>query len=112
MVCIFYKCWITSSCKQKLLHICKVANRNELLKRWDYLIEIHPNNNKWVEFKENALKHYDEKSTISYLGFLNDEIICEITAYIKDSALYEENNNQKVLVTDKDNRSRYWNKFS
>ena len=65
---------------------CKVANRDELLKRWDYLIKINPGNNKWVEFKENALKHFDEKSTISYLGFLNNEIICEITAYIKDSA--------------------------
>ena len=66
--------------------ICKIANRKELLKRWEYLIDIHPSNNKWVEFKENALNHYDEKSTISYLGFLNDQIICEATAYIKDSA--------------------------
>lgn len=66
--------------------ICKVANREQLLKRWDYLIKIHPSNNKWVEFRENAIKHYDEKSTISYLGILNDEIICEATAYIKDSA--------------------------
>ena len=66
--------------------ICRVANREELLKRWDYLIEIHPGNNKWLKFRENALKHYDEKSTISYLGFLNDEIICEATAYIKESA--------------------------
>ncbi len=66
--------------------ICKVANRDELLKRWEYLIEIHPGNNKWVEFRDNAVKHYDEESTISYLGFLNDEIICEVTAYIKDSA--------------------------
>ena len=64
--------------------ICKIANRDELLKRWDYLIEIHPDNNKWVEFKENALKHYDENSTISYLGFLDGNIICEATAYIND----------------------------
>ena len=61
--------------------ICKVATRDELLKRWDYLIEIHPGNNKWVEFRDNAVKHYDEESTISYLGFLNNEIICEITVY-------------------------------
>ena len=67
-------------------YICKVANRDELLKRWEYLIQIHPGNNKWVEFKNNALKHYDEENTITYLGFLNDEIICEATAYIKDSA--------------------------
>ena len=32
--------------------ICKVANREELLKRWDYLIEIHPGNNKWAELKK------------------------------------------------------------
>ena len=66
--------------------ICKVANRDELLRRWEYLIDIHKGNNQWVKYKENAIKHYDEKSTISYLGFLNDKIICEATAYIKDSA--------------------------
>ena len=66
--------------------ICKVANRDELLKRWEYLIDIHPGNNKWIEYKENALKHFDENSTISYLGFINNDIICEATAYVKDSA--------------------------
>ena len=34
--------------------ICKVASRNELLKRWDYLIKIHPENNKWVAFKKKC----------------------------------------------------------
>ena len=47
--------------------ICKVANRDELLKRWEYLIKIHPGNNKWVEYKKDALKHYDEGSIIPYL---------------------------------------------
>lgn len=67
-------------------YICKVANREELLKRWDYLIKIHPGNNSWVIFRKNAIKNFDDKSTISYLGFLNGEIICELTAYIKPSA--------------------------
>lgn len=67
-------------------YICKVANREELLKRWDYLIKIHPDNNSWVMFRKNAIKNFDDGSTISYLGFLNDEIICELTAYIKSSA--------------------------
>lgn len=66
--------------------ICKIATRDEILKRWDYLIGIHSNSNKWIEFRKNALKHYDENSTISYFGFLNNEIICEATAYIKNSA--------------------------
>lgn len=31
--------------------ICKVATREELLKRWDYLINIHPGNNDLVKYK-------------------------------------------------------------
>ena len=80
--------------------ICKVANRKELLKRWDYLIEIHPRNNKWVEFKENALKRFDENSTISYLGFLNNQIICEITAYIENSAFIGDISESSGLLSD------------
>lgn len=80
--------------------ICKVANREELLRRWDYLIKIHPNNNKWVEFKENTLKKYDENSIISYLGFLNDEIICEATAYIKESAFIGDISDPSNLLND------------
>lgn len=81
-------------------YICKIATRDELLKRWEYLIEIHPSNHKWVEFKENTLKHYDEKSTISYFGFLNNEIICEITAYIKESAFIGDISEPTELLSD------------
>lgn len=66
--------------------VCKIATREELLKRWEYLVEIHPGNNDWVVYKENALRNFDNKNTISYLGFLNDKIICEATAYIKEDA--------------------------
>lgn len=66
--------------------ICKIATREELLKRWEYLIEIHPGNNDWIVYKENALRNFDNKNTISYLGFLKDKIICEATTYIKNDA--------------------------
>ena len=82
-------------------YICKIASREELLKRWDYLVKIHPDNNKWIEYKENAIKHYDESSTISYLGLLDDEIICEITAYIKESAFVGDISNSSGLLSDK-----------
>lgn len=64
------------------------------------MLEIHPGNNKWFEFKEIALKHYDEKSTISYLGFLNDKIICEATAYIKNSAFIGDISETSGLLSD------------
>ena len=58
------------------------------------------NQDKWKEYKENALKHFDEGSTISYLGFLNDEIICEATAYIKDSAFIGDISDPSGLLSD------------
>ena len=40
----------------------------------DYLVEIHPENNKWIEFKENALKHFDENfHTLRFLHILRKE---------------------------------------
>lgn len=54
--------------------ICKVATREELLKRWEYLINIHPDNNDWVRYKENAVRNFDNGSTISYLGLLNNNM--------------------------------------
>lgn len=71
-------------------YICKVATKEELIKRWNYLIEIHPVNNIWEKFRDNALKNYEEKNTISYVGILNGEIICEITAYIKEEAFIDD----------------------
>ena len=46
---------------------CKIATREELLKRWEYLIEIHPNNNEWSRYKEMALRNYDNGSMIYIL---------------------------------------------
>lgn len=66
--------------------VCKIANRDDIIKRMDYLIETHPDNNVWIEAKEMALRGYDEQSKIMYIGVLNNEIICEATAYIKESA--------------------------
>ena len=65
---------------------CRTATRDELLKRWEYLIGIHPGNDDWVRYSENALRNYDAGSVIPYLGFLDGESICEATAYVKESA--------------------------
>lgn len=80
--------------------ICKVATREELLKRWEYLIDIHPGNNDWLRYKENAVRNFDNGSTISYLGLLNDEIICEATAYIKESAFEGDISEPSGLLSD------------
>ena len=65
---------------------CNIATREELLKRWDYLIAIHPNNNEWTRYKAMALRNYDNGSSITYLGFLDGDIICEATAYVNETS--------------------------
>lgn len=80
--------------------VCKIANREDIIKRMNYLIEIHPNNNVWVEAKEMALRGYDEQSKIMYIGVLNDEIICEATAYIKESAFIGDIKEPEQLLSD------------
>ena len=80
--------------------VCRTASREELLKRWEYLVAIHPGDSRWVGFRENALKHYDEKSTISYMGFLDGEIICEATAYVDNSAFLGDIHDPSGLLND------------
>jgi GNAT superfamily N-acetyltransferase len=81
-------------------YICKIASREELEKRWNYLIEIHSVNNIWEKFKDNALNNFDNNNTISYVGILDDEIICELTAYIKEEAFIDDIDDYDDLLSD------------
>ena len=81
-------------------YVCKVANREELLKRWDYLVRIHPNNNSWVVFKENTIRNFDAYNIIVYYGLLDDNIICEMTVYIKPDAFIGDIEDSEGLYSD------------
>ena len=80
-------------------YICKIANLDEIKSRMDYLIEIHPNNQLWVNAKENAIRGYNENSKIMYIGLLNNEIICEATAYINELAFIGDIKNIENLLS-------------
>lgn len=81
-------------------YVCKVADRDELIRRWKYLVEIHPVNNIWEKFKDNALNNFDNDNTISYVGILNGEIICELTAYIKEEAFIDDIDDCEDLLSE------------
>lgn len=81
-------------------YICKIASREELEKRWNYLIEIHSVNNIWEKFKANALNNFDNGNTISYVGILNNEIICELTAYFKEEAFIDDIDDYDDLLSE------------
>ena len=66
-------------------YICKIATLEEMEQNWNYLIEIHPNNNAWKIYKEEAVKNMKEKNAIVYYGILNGTIISEATAFISNT---------------------------
>ena len=68
---------------------CKIASLEELSKKCDYEIEIHPNDNKWIEFKRISLKNFNTR--ITYIGLLDDRIITEATAIISEDDLDMQN---------------------
>ena len=81
--------------------ICRRATREDVLKRWEYLVKIHPDNNAWKVFKEYAIRNFDDGSAIPYYGLLNDEIICEATAIVKPSGFDGDISEPDGLLTDK-----------
>lgn len=81
-------------------YVCKVADRNELIERWKYLVEIHSVNNIWEKFRDNALNNFDNDNTISYVGILDGEIICEATAYINEDAFIDDIDDYDDLLSD------------
>ena len=66
-------------------YICKIATLEELTKKADYEINRHQGNMMWEEFKNRAIKNFNEGNTITYIGILDNEIICEATAIINEN---------------------------
>lgn len=82
-------------------YVMRIAELDDIVKRMNYLIKIHPDNNIWVVAKENAIRGYYDKSRIMYIGTLNGEIICEATAYIKEEAFEGDILETDDLLSDK-----------
>ena len=63
-------------------YICKIADLDEIIKKWDYEISIHPNNENWIIWKNKSIEAYNDNNQLCYIGILNGEIIAEATAMI------------------------------
>ncbi len=77
-------------------YICKVATIEEMEQNWNYLVEIHKDNNAWKIWKEKAIKDMQNRNTIVYYGILNGIVISEATAFISN----ENVQNSDGLVND------------
>lgn len=75
-------------------YICKIANLEEIEKRWDDNIKKHPNDNRWKIWKEETIREIKNNNKIAYYGILNNKIICEATATFKNT----DSTNEEGLV--------------
>lgn len=73
---------------------CIVADRNLIIKKFDFEIKKHHNSKMWKEFKQIALDNLDTR--IVYMGILDNQIITEATAIISNKDLNIQNKEDLV----------------
>ena len=71
--------------KDKDNYICKIANLNMVIEKFDEEIKNYENKEEWESFKQTAVKNFDNR--ITYMGLLNGKIITEATAIISNNDL-------------------------
>lgn len=68
-------------------YICKVADLDDIIRKWDYEISIHPNDENWKIWKNKSIEGYHDNNQLCYIGILNGEIIAEATAMISPNGV-------------------------
>ena len=68
-------------------YICKIADFDEIIKKWDYEISIHPNNENWIIWKNKSIEGYHDNNQLCYIGVLGGEIIAEATAMLSPNGV-------------------------
>ena len=82
-------------------YVCKIASLDEVIKKYDYEIsKAVDDKDNWIIWKDRAIYRTKNKLSITYIGLLNNSIICECTAAL-DSSIVE---NSEGLV---DNKTAY-----
>lgn len=61
-------------------YVCTVPSLEEVNRKWDYEIAIHPDDRNWSIWKKGAVEGYLEGRSLLYYGILDGNIICEATA--------------------------------
>lgn len=82
-------------------YICKIATTDEIIEKWDYEIAIHDNDPNYIKTKNSFIEENNKGTRITYVGKLNDKIICDCSAVIKEEGIKQEALINKDLVSNK-----------
>ena len=66
---------------------CRTPTFGEILRKWDYEIENADDKINRRTWKDEFIGYYKNGRAIPYYGFLDDEIICEATAFISKNGV-------------------------
>jgi hypothetical protein len=73
---------------------CIIANKNQIIEKWDEEIKRHNYSEEWKIYKEHSLSNMDTR--IVYMGILDGKIITEATAIISGKDKCIENKDDLV----------------
>lgn len=80
----------------------KVATLKEIEDRWNYEINININKKEiYKNAKDICINEVKKESRIVYIGLLNNKIICDATAIIKEEGILNEAKTKDNLVNKK-----------
>ncbi len=78
-------------------YVCKIANIDEMNKKWDYEIEnAKEDKNNYIIWKNEHILRFKNGYIIPYYGILDGRIICECTATINKTFVQ----NSESLIDD------------
>jgi GNAT superfamily N-acetyltransferase len=78
--------------------ICKIADIEEVNRKWDYEISMHPNEKSWVIWKDQFIYNIKKGTRLCYYGILDGKIVTECTAVI---SIEDENMQNKAGLVSK-----------
>ena len=61
-------------------YVCRIASPEEMNRKWDYEIALHPGEENWTVWKGEAIESARTGRSIPYYGILDGTVICEATA--------------------------------
>ena len=73
---------------------CVIANKDMIIRKWDYEIQKHNNSMLWKNFKEESLSNMNTR--IVYMGLLDGEIITECTVIISSDDKNMQNKDELI----------------
>lgn len=66
-------------------YVCKIASLNDIIKKYDYEINNNDDKGNWIIWKNKAIERFNKGLSITYIGLLGNEIVCECSAALDKS---------------------------